>query len=136
MAVIAVTKKDLAMNTVLERQWVSANISKVEGPTAAKSGRSYNYTVTYTLSDACDAPGKEITITYNDTRGFGDLHPVFAAVRGISLKEIKVGELLDTDELQGQDLDVLVIPDVYLGQPKNSIGGYLPLGKGDNKTAF
>lgn len=136
MAVIKVTQADLSMNTVLEAQWVGATITKVEGPSRASSGKSNNYYITYTLSENCDAPGKEVQVVYNDTRGLGNLHPVFAAVRGISLKEMKVGETLDTDELIGSELDVHVIPDTYNNNIKQGIDGYLPSGKGNNKVAF
>lgn len=135
MPVIRVTQKDLSASAVLEMQWVTATISKVELSRAA-SGKSNNYNITYILSENCPAPEKEIMKVYNDTRGLGDLYPVFAAVRGISLSEIKLGEELDTDELINASLDVHVIVEVYQNVPRNSVDGYLPTGKGNNATAF
>lgn len=136
MAVIKVTQADLSANKVIGPVWVSSTITKVEGPLRAASGKSNNYFITYTFNENCEAPGKEVRVCYNDSRGLGSLHPVFASIRGIHVKDFKVGEELDTEELLNTELDVHAVPDVNNNQPFQNIDNYLPVGAGDNVTAF
>lgn len=136
MAVIKVTKKDLAMNALPSVQWVSAKL-KMEGPTKSSNGKSYNYLVVATLGDDCvEAPGKEIRTYFNDTFGLGSMHPMFAAVRNIPVSALQEGDDLDTDEIQDAEVDVKLGLGTYNGQAQSTITDWLPLGKGTAGGGF
>lgn len=138
MAVVKVTKQDLAMNTIPPVQWASARIIQVEGPLRAASGKSSNYFVTTILDDSClDAPGKKHRTCVNDTNGLGNFYPIFAAVRDVPVSTFSPGDELDTDELIDADVDVKVsISEGQNGQPISIITDWLPLGKGTVKSGF
>jgi hypothetical protein len=136
MAVIKVTQADLVANKIIGPVWVDSVITKVEGPFKASSGKSHNYFVTFTFGEDCEAPGKEVRICYNDTRGLGNLYPVFAAVRGVSLSKLEVGTDLDTDELLNCELAVNAVPGVNNNQTFQDITNYLPVGKGDKEASY
>ena len=137
MAIIKFTKADVLKSQLLEKNWYSFQVVRVEGPTPSKDKASMNYNFTCVLIDkSADLNGKELVVRGNSKWIVG-LIPFIAACRGLTQAEVPKDDFeFDTEEVLGAKFDGLVIQDLYEGNLKNDFENFLPYKKSANQTQW
>ena len=145
MAVIRFTPADALQTTLVEGGVYPSEISKIEGPSKSKSGKSLNTFVDLRIVDG-KYKGKEITILFNDEMNsasvMGDMSMfpnsyllvVDGAIKGRKVDAVDYE--LDTDSLLNQPLDFQWAVQTNEGRLINTIVGFFPSGYGSKAPAF
>ena len=144
MAILKFSEKDKMASRVMPAGWYSFEVVQVKDPVKSSSGKSFNLMSQFRVIENDEFEGKEIEIAFNtkmnnpSVMGTLVLMPhtyllhLAAATANVDLKEVP--EDLDTESLKGLKFDGKVEKGIYEGIILNTISGFLPFGKGVEKS--
>jgi hypothetical protein len=137
MAIISFDAGDVLKKKVIDAGWYEARLTELKTK-PSKEGTSINYWTTFTIESGT-MTGKEIEVCYNtNTKSrsilgsaqfspTSDFMEIACAKAGITIPS--EGMTVDTDELLGCQLDILVTQEMSEGTPFNGLTSYMPYQK-------